>query len=251
MRTAVINSIVEAAKVLHDALENAIRGQIWDFCCGWHITDNLMALRRLNELTDEYTSNMLETQWQDRVKDYYRRQIERCKGLCPYQDCGLYGTPIIDKTKCVLRYVIEREAERINDDDYKEFYLPLAYQYQSEFVSGIAKLVDWWQATEPRRRLERLSEYPQADTPRAQKYFARAIDKGFMAETSTGYKWLVPEGRGNKAALAYFVSRVYPENYTPDKELEALFGYSRLGEAARASATPQASIIDEEIFGDK
>lgn len=250
MRTAVINSIVEAAKVLHDTLEKAIRGQIWyiwDFCCGRHITDNLMALRRLNELTDEYTSNMLEAQEPARVKDYYRRQIERCKGLCPYQDCGLYGTPIIDKTKCVLRYVIER----MNDDDDKEFYLPLAYQYQSEFVSRIAALADWWQTIEPRRRFECLERCQQANTARAQKYFARAIDKGFMAETSTGFKWLVPEGRGNKAALAYFVGKVYPENYTPDKELEALFGYSRLGKAKSVSATPQASIIEKEIFGDE
>lgn len=255
MKTDVINSIVEAATALHNALENAIRGQIWGFCWGGGTTEHLAALRRLNELANEYTSNMLEAQEPARVKDYYRRQIEHCKALCPYPDCGFYRTPIIDATKCVLAAAIDSAAKMhkrdCSDEEDKEEYLVRAYQYQSEFVGRIAALADWWQTIEPRRRLERLAEHPQANTEQAQKYFARAIDKGFMTETSTGYRWLRPEppARGSKAALAYFLGQVYG-NYTPDKELEALFGFNRLGDAGLKSKTPQASIIDKEIFGD-
>jgi len=260
MRTEIITSMIEAATALHELFVEAstppfekhsvfaLNELIWQVS-----TDRyLAALSRLNELKNEYAGNILAAPEPARVKDYYRQQVKRCKELCPYTD-----------SKSELEPAIEKLAERckgkegykpIADSEDKQEYLRRAKIRQHDFASHTAALAAWWQSIEPSRRLERLSAYPQANTERAQEYFAIAIDKGFMREMSTGYEWLKPERgtRGNKAALAYFIGKVYKkENYTPDKELEALFGYKRLGDAASKSQTPQASIIDKEIFGDE
>lgn len=64
------------------------------------------------------------------------------------------------------------------------------------------------------------------------KYFERAIEAKFMEETPTGYKWLFG-GNVGKARFAYFLENVYTNNFrpVPYKEIEALFGYSRLASA--------------------
>lgn len=89
--------------------------------------------------------------------------------------------------------------------------------------------------------LDRQNTTPQGldvpselDTPRAREYFQKAEEAGFIAKTSTGYKWTLNAGRGALSQLAYFCSRVYcPDNVgeLPETALNKLFGVSRIGAA--------------------
>jgi hypothetical protein len=78
----------------------------------------------------------------------------------------------------------------------------------------------------------------ELDTPRARKYFAKAIEQQYMEPTEDGrYRWL---GTGRKpctAELAYFLGKVYNYKYTitgnagenfPEESLNRLFGATRL-----------------------
>jgi hypothetical protein len=72
----------------------------------------------------------------------------------------------------------------------------------------------------------------ELDTDRARKYFARAIEVGYMTPTDTGYKWL--HNHCNLSSLGYFVERCYCSNNTERlkvKALELLFSVERLGKA--------------------
>lgn len=76
-----------------------------------------------------------------------------------------------------------------------------------------------------------LEAHREPSTEQAKKYFVKAIEAGFMEKTDTGYKWIFGGKKGVKAALAYFLMKVYnPDNTQtiPFKELESLFGVSRL-----------------------
>lgn len=264
MNTEVINSMVEAATALRSLFDAALAeaadieynsngeirakaSRLSELCFSDWITRHYTQLGRLNELKNEYSSNVLTAPEPARVKEYYRQQIQRCKELCPYADGENMLEPVIEKL--AERCKGKKGYKVIADDDEKQEYLWRAADRQQVFARRTAAIADWWNTIEPSPGLKPLAAYPMANTERARKYFAKAILAGMMMETSTGYKWLLPEGRGNKAALAYFLGRVYKDNYTPDKELEALFGYSRLGQAARNSATPYATEIDK-IFDD-
>lgn len=76
------------------------------------------------------------------------------------------------------------------------------------------------------------------NTPRARKYFARAIELQYMEPAEDGrYRWT---GTGKKpctAELAYFLGKVYNYKYTitgnagenfPEESLNELFGVKRL-----------------------
>lgn len=68
-------------------------------------------------------------------------------------------------------------------------------------------------------------------TDRAKKYFQRAIEAGYMTETTTGYKW-----NGETVRWGYFIKCIYdPKNNSsiPQKALEALFGKGRLDSPLR------------------
>lgn len=71
----------------------------------------------------------------------------------------------------------------------------------------------------------------EPSTERAKKYFARAVEAGYMIKTTTGYKWTNLEANGGKAQLGYFLDKVYNPDRTktiPYKALEKLFGVDRL-----------------------
>lgn len=75
---------------------------------------------------------------------------------------------------------------------------------------------------------------PELDNDRAREYLNKAQEAGFIAKTSTGYKWTMTAGRGALAQLAYFCGRVYcPGNVgkLPETALNRLFGVSRIGAA--------------------
>lgn len=268
MSTEIINSFVSAATTLHNLFENGEIGQFSCFLGSPEMCRAIASLEALEWLKNEYSGNMIEAAMPDKVNDYYRGAINKCKELCPYGFCeikyehteGQTPWPIpegwiekymkIDYKACVAAWPIMREKERgkIDSSDAYE-YLCAAHSYQNDIAKAIAKLIEWWYTIEPSRTLELLAQYPKANTPEAQKYFAIAIDKGYMIETANGYEWKRPEGRGKWAALGYFLSRVYYP--IPEKEMQYLFGKNRLGQAARDSATPHMLEIEKDIFGDE
>ena len=88
--------------------------------------------------------------------------------------------------------------------------------------------------TEPQPEQPAFVLPPELDTDRAREYLNRAQEAGFIAKTSTGYKWTMTAGRGALAQLAYFCGRVYcPDNVgkLPETALNRLFGVSRIGAA--------------------
>ena len=95
---------------------------------------------------------------------------------------------------------------------------------------------------------------PEIMTERAKKYFAKAIEAGFMEQREYGYKWTFRNGqRGAKAALAYFLKSVYsPDNLRtiPFKALEQLFWVKRLDSSLYAyNGGGQRQKWREEIDG--
>ena len=80
------------------------------------------------------------------------------------------------------------------------------------------------------------------NTETARKVFGRAIAKGWMSKTASGYKWLDIDGketsRGSKTRLAYFCGKVCGYKHTtnegnvggsvPYQYLQALFNVTRL-----------------------
>lgn len=73
----------------------------------------------------------------------------------------------------------------------------------------------------------------EVNTPRAQKYFAKAIEAGYMKKTEQGFEWLFGGSRG-KVRLGYFLLKVYCPTNTealPETELNILFGKTRIGSA--------------------
>lgn len=103
----------------------------------------------------------------------------------------------------------------------------------------------------------------ELDTDRARKYFARAVNVGYMSSTPKGYKWTFGDKRG-KARLAYFVERVYCPTCTDTIQanqcrlLERLFDVERLDRALQQNADTGKSQavkkwraeIDSKIFYD-
>jgi hypothetical protein len=97
----------------------------------------------------------------------------------------------------------------------------------------------------------------ELDSDRARKYFARAIEVGYMEQaTATSYKWLY--GNGNNASLGYFVERVFcPTNTEKLREqaINKLFGVRNIRQTLNQvhnAKQPQKwqALIDKEIFYD-
>ena len=69
---------------------------------------------------------------------------------------------------------------------------------------------------------------PEPQPEPKQRYFNKAIEKGFMGKTESGYNWLF----GSKASLGYFIIKIHGSNeQIPFKHLEELFGVKRLDRA--------------------
>jgi hypothetical protein len=98
----------------------------------------------------------------------------------------------------------------------------------------------------------------ELDTERARKYFARAVEVGYMTPTGTGYKWKFGGERGCLARLGYFVERVYCPTNTeqiPEQSINKLFVVNRIASAITQlhnAKKPQKwrAEIDDKIFFD-
>ena len=90
----------------------------------------------------------------------------------------------------------------------------------------------------------------ELDTKEARIYFARAIKKGYMEKTDTGYKWLM-----SQVQLGYFCSKVFNEP-RPINAIEKLFDLKKVSASITQAETPakRADVkkwraeIDKKIF---
>lgn len=90
------------------------------------------------------------------------------------------------------------------------------------------------------------------NTERARKYFARAVEGGYMEETKSGHKWKTKQAR-----LGYFIHKAY-DSPRPFTSLERYFNLSRLSasttqasyEAKRADVIQWRAEMDKIIFFD-
>lgn len=92
----------------------------------------------------------------------------------------------------------------------------------------------------------------ELDTERARKYFARAVEVGYMTPNATNGQWLCSTAR-----LGYFCSRVF-DAPRPIAALEKYFGVTKLSasitqagyEAKRADVKKWRAYIESKIFYD-
>ena len=96
----------------------------------------------------------------------------------------------------------------------------------------------------------------ELDTEQARKYFARALEAGYMRNEGKGYKWLYGGDKG-QARLGYFCNKVYlPPR--PINKLEETFGVKKLSssitnadnEAKRADVKKWRNEMNNDIFND-
>ena len=97
---------------------------------------------------------------------------------------------------------------------------------------------------------------PELDTEEARKYFAKAINIGYMKKEGNGYRWLFGGNKG-QVRLGYFCNKVYTRP-RPINKLEQIFGVKKLSasitnadiEATRADVKKWRDEIDSNIFKD-
>lgn len=96
----------------------------------------------------------------------------------------------------------------------------------------------------------------ELNTEIARKYFARAINIGYMRKEGNGYKWLFGGNRG-QARLGYFCNKAF-EQPRPVNKLESLFNVKKLSasitnaeyEAKREDVKSWRNEMDNNIFYD-
>lgn len=149
---------------------------------------------------------------------------------------GEYGEGMLEPTFEQM----ERGANILKPvyDKYQEFEFDAKFYKDSDrmprFVYDFFKLCEtakiFWD--DDSTQIARPQQAPQSVlTDRAKKYFQRAIEAGYMTETTTGYKW-----NGETVRWGYFIKCIYdPKNNSsiPQKALEALFGKGRLDSPLR------------------
>ncbi len=94
------------------------------------------------------------------------------------------------------------------------------------------------------------------NTDEARKYFARALERGYMKKTETGCKWLFGGDKG-QSRLGYFCNKVFAQP-RPINKLEQIFGVKKLSasisnaeiEAKRDDVKQWRKEMDENIFFD-
>ena len=154
--------------------------------------------------------------------------------------------------KRLLKWFEEMEwSELKNPKDLDKISMKLNYLRVSRFeiydvfsvLLVLGELDKYLQAagSEPIEDVEAISDklpLPRnINTQRAQTYFQKAIDMGYMKCEDGKFKWIGVGGRGVASQLAYFCGLVYGYKHSeygnrgdgfPEKELNAMFGEERL-----------------------
>lgn len=98
--------------------------------------------------------------------------------------------------------------------------------------------------------------YLPSELEQAQKYFAKAINMGYMRKEGSGYKWLFGDNR-RQARLGYFCNKAFTQP-RPINTLEQIFGVKKLSasisnagiKAIRADVKKWRNEMDDSIFND-
>lgn len=142
------------------------------------------------------------------------------------------------------------------DEDKKRLQPLCDYLYNTEIGRAVQDYIFNRPQSDPDRLNEPSNSLPdELNTDRAQKYFARAVECGYMTRTATGYKWRYGDNRG-KARLAYFIERVYCPTRTDKIQarqcrlLENLFGVERLDRALQQNADTGTSQVVKDWRAD-
>lgn len=145
------------------------------------------------------------------------------------------------------------------DEDKKRLQPLCDYLYNTEIGRAVQDCIFNRPQPDPDRLNEPSNSLPdELNTDRAQKYFARAVERGYMTRTTTGYKWSFGGRRGSLVRLGYFLVKVLCPTNTeqiPQQAVNKLFGVNRIDSAIaqmQNAKKPQKwkAVIDSEIFFD-
>ena len=103
---------------------------------------------------------------------------------------------------------------------------------------------------------DKISLPSELDTEKARKYFAKAINVGYMKKEDSNYKWIYGGEKG-QARLGYFCNKIY-SSPRPINKLEEFFGVKKLSasitnadnEAKRADVKKWRNEMNNNIFND-
>lgn len=182
--------------------------------------------------------------------DNWRFEDMQICGICEY----LEGYLMTHKGKYAAPYIADITLTDLVKS-HKDSFLGL---------KRICELVEFAKELEEKELLKIASNVYSAITPRAKKYFERAINIGYMQVSGDGYKWNWGGTKGAKARLAYFLERLYCPSPTDKfsseviRQLEILFDVVRLDRAISQNADTGKSEcvkrwkeeIDTKIFFD-
>lgn len=182
--------------------------------------------------------------------DNWRFEDMQICGICDY----LEGYLMTHKGKYAAPYIADITLTDLVKS-HKDSFLGL---------KRICELVEFAKELEEKELLKIASNVYSAITPRAEKYFERAIKIGYMQVRGDGYKWNWGGTKGAKARLAYFLERLYCPSPTDKfsseviRQLEILFDVVRLDRAISQNADTGKSAcvkrwkeeIDTKIFFD-
>lgn len=129
---------------------------------------------------------------------------------------------------------------------------------EEEYVYARQILLDklGYSAPDNQTRGDKLRLPDGLNTNEARKYFARALERGYMKKTETGCKWLFGGDKG-QSRLGYFCNKVFAPP-RPINKLEQIFGVKKLSasisnagiDAKRDDVKQWRKEMDENIFFD-
>ncbi|MDE7465288.1 MAG: hypothetical protein K2M59_02510 [Muribaculaceae bacterium] len=197
--------------------------------------------KMIKEVKEECRGDLLQYFIEDlkRIADRWRE----CERVKKYEEENERYWCEVNNLNCYFEaYGIPQEAyeemlNEIHEPLPLEFYLPVPLPDSFQWTLGKLEEVvitdsvidtsanelntstglspEWWE------------KYPELDTTEARLYVGRAIERGFIKPTSTGFEWIQIMRRGGKAQLGYFLSKVYPQP-RPITTLEKLFDVKKL-----------------------
>ena len=171
------------------------KGYIEDF-------GRLQILQYLSDKTNRFDSGMCEALLYD-IKQCHHSLIEKREEVLPeiferFTRLKGFGSVSISFPDIELYYAIETLEQKLNN---------------VESPKGIS--------------IKEKYELPkELDTDKARKYFAKAVEAGYMEKTANGYKWLYGNNKG-QVRLGYFCAKVY-DSPRPINKLEEIFNVKKL-----------------------
>lgn len=201
-------------------------------------TEVLEILSAIADVGDAMHQDDLDEMWLRKYNEYMRLDrhvdgdiIGKAVGIV----FGFAALAVDSSSHPFYRYTLARELTEIvcnhkfdgwEDTLDKIFEVPLPDGWFDRFVGE-----------EPEGESDGLPLPGVLNTNRAQEYFQKAIDKGFIKVENKRFSWIGIGKSGYHAQLAYFCGRVYEYKHSatgnhgamfPEDELMELFGVKRL-----------------------